>query len=77
VSSTGEQILQDRVINYLMHQVPDSSGVRPVAVLSVGHVDDVDLLKVGRGLPLHDVGARPGERRSCLHRAQTAVADCD
>ena len=60
-----------------MHQVPDSPSIGPMAVLSVGHVDDVDLLKVGRRLPLHDVGARPGERRSCLHRAQTAVADRD
>jgi hypothetical protein len=60
-----------------MHQVPNSTGVRPMAVLSVGHVDDVNLLKVGRRLPLHDVGARPGKRRACLHRAQTAVADRD
>jgi hypothetical protein len=36
----------DRVINYLVHQVPDSTGVRPMAGFSVGHVDDVDLLKV-------------------------------
>jgi hypothetical protein len=31
---------------YLVHEVPDSSGIEPVAVVSVGHVDDVDLRKV-------------------------------
>jgi hypothetical protein len=31
---------------YLVHQVPNSAGIGPVAVLSVGHVDDGDLLKV-------------------------------
>jgi hypothetical protein len=29
-----------------MHQVPDSAGIGPMAVLSVGHVDDVDLLEI-------------------------------
>jgi len=69
--------LKDKKRSHLLHEITDPASVAPVAVLAVGHVDDVDLGRFRVGHPLHDVGAGARQSSASLHGTESAVSDSD